>query len=221
MINDRIIVALDVDFDAACRLVDTLGDRAVFYKVGLSLFYEAHKEAVLYLKERGKKVFLDLKLADIPYQVERAVKALNVLSPELITVHASVGPETVRSAREAAGRNTLIIAVTVLTSHSEQKGTGEKVVELAREAVNAGADGIVCSGREVKAFKHLYPEKIAVVPGIRLNRQAKDDQKRVVTPEEAFLNGADYIVVGREVTFSQDPVAAFESIIARLEGLNI
>jgi len=221
MMNDRVIVALDVNFNEARRLVDILGERAVFYKVGLSLFYEAHKKAVLYLKERGKKVFLDLKLADIPYQVERAVRALQPLCPDLLTVHASAGAETIKSARRAAGINTKIIAVTVLTSHQEHGDIGQMVLELAREAVDAGADGIVCSGHEVKQFKKIYPEKIAVVPGIRLGRQVNDDQKRVVTPEDAILNGADYIVVGREITLSEDPAAAFESIVVRLEGLNL
>jgi orotidine-5'-phosphate decarboxylase len=219
--NERVIVALDVDFETAIKLVQQLGEDVVFYKVGLSLFFEAGEKVVSLLKEKGKKVFLDLKLADIPFQVERAVKALAKLKPELLTVHAFAGEETIRSAKKEAGKEISVIAVTILTSQPGEKDVRERVLQLASVAILAGADGIVCSGYEVKEFKLNFPDKIAVVPGIRLAQGREDDQRRVVLPEEAIANGADYIVVGREITRAKDPRKAFETILKRIEQVKI
>lgn len=203
--KDRIIVALDLDFEEAVRLVLKLGSLCSFYKVGLSLFYQSFEKIIDFLKNHEKKVFLDLKLHDISYQVGKAVASLNAFEPDLLTVHAQAGKEAIRAAREAASSKTKIVAVTVLTSVGGGEEVLKRVLTLSDEAISSGADGIVCSGHEVSAFKQRYPEKIAVVPGIRFERKEKDDQKRVVLPEEAFRNGADYIVVGREITLSPDP----------------
>lgn len=216
--NERIIVALDVEEKRAKEIIELLGEKAVFYKVGLSLFFEAGEKIISFLKEKGKKIFLDLKLNDIPFQVERAVKALNKYEPALLTVHASAGKSTVEAARKAAGQSTKIIAVTVLTS-IEGKDIEDTVMSLAREAVSAGADGIVCSGHEVHAFKKEFPEKIAVVPGVRLLKSAAYDQKRVVTPDEAVRNGADFIVCGREITMAENPAESFELILKAVSSV--
>lgn len=215
--SNKIIVALDVSFGDAVRLVDELGGLCGFYKVGLSLFYESFDRIVDYLKSKGKKVFLDLKLHDIPYQVGRAAKSLSRLEPDFLTVHASSGSESIKSAKESVSEKTKIIAVTVLTSQQDsQEKLVRRVLSLAEEAVSAGADGIVCSGREVSAFKERFEQKIAVVPGVRFSYRGKDDQKRVVLPEEAFRNGADYIVVGREICCSESPRRSFEGLLERL-----
>lgn len=212
--KDRVIVALDVEYEKAVQLVEEIGDLCSFYKVGLSLFYESFEKIISFLKKREKRIFLDLKLHDIPYQVERAVKSLNRFAADFLTVHASAGPETISAARNAALPQTKIIAVTVLTS-IENDNIQNRVMELAKEAVSAGADGIVCSGLEVALFKKSHPDSLAIVPGVRLNKANTGDQKRVVTPEEAFQNGADYIVVGREITQSNKPAEIFEAIIKK------
>lgn len=212
-ISERIIVALDLDLSQAKRLVEELGDTAVFYKVGLSLFYEAGDEIIDFLKEREKKIFLDLKLFDIPFQLKRAAAAVSRYQPELLTVHSLAGAESVKAAREGASPSTKIIAVTVLTSIAESGANdiSGRVLELSEQAISAGADGVVCSGLEVERVKERFPDRLAVVPGIRLEMEASD-QKRVVTPAQAFSKGADYIVVGREITRSSNPVASFENI---------
>ncbi len=212
-ISERIIVALDLDLSQAKRLVEELKDTAVFYKVGLSLFYEAGDEIIDFLKEREKKIFLDLKLFDIPFQLKRAAAAVSRYQPELLTVHSLAGAESVKAAREGASSSTKIIAVTVLTSIAESDANDISgiVLELSEQAISAGADGVVCSGLEVEKVKARFPDRLAVVPGIRLEIEASD-QKRVVTPAQAFSKGADYIVVGREITRSSNPVASFENI---------
>jgi orotidine-5'-phosphate decarboxylase len=213
--NERVIVALDVEEPRAYELIERLGEAAVFYKVGLSLFFEAGERVIGTLKEKGKKLFLDLKLHDIPYQVERAVRALNRYEPDILTVHASAGKEVIQAALAAANEKTRVVAVTVLTSIEDKTGNLKKqVLHLAEEAVAAGAHGVVCSGYEVKDFKELFPDKLAVVPGVRMIAGSKtQDQRRVVTPAQAVINGADYIVCGREITLSDRPEEAFKAII--------
>lgn len=214
-ISKRIIVALDVGESKAYELIERLGDLASFYKVGLSLFFEAGERIIEVLRERGKRLFLDLKLHDIPYQVERAVKALNRYEPDILTVHALAGRETIQAAVASVSEKTKVVAVTVLTSIEDKSGNLKKqVIYLAQEAVSAGAHGIVCSGHEVKDFKKLFPDKLAIVPGVRISTQRiASDQKRVVTPGEAFVNGADYIVCGREITLSENPEKIFQAIV--------
>jgi orotidine-5'-phosphate decarboxylase len=195
---DRIIVALDLDRADAERLVERLGDRCRFYKVGLSLFVQAGPGFVRTLVDAGKRVFLDLKLHDIPFQVQRAVEAAAGLGAELLTVHALGGRRMIEAAVDAAsGTNLKIIAVTVLTSMGtedmEEVGIGEGgVARLARLAREACAHGIVLSGQELSELRGLFPDFIMIVPGIRPSgaphvpasnkgSAIPDDQRRTIT----------------------------------------
>lgn len=215
--NERIIIALDVPFKQAVSIVDWLGERAVFYKVGLSLFVAEGRRVVDYLFHRRKKVFLDLKLHDIPHQVGLAVKNLPD-GVEFVTVHASGGRNMIKAAVEAAENRVKIIAVTALTSLSEQDiqqvyGGGHWFERLLDEAQAGGADGVVCSARELSLVKKVAPGLMTVVPGIRLE-EAADDQARVATPREAVAGGADYIVVGRPVVQAENPAEVFDRILS-------
>lgn len=215
--KEKIIVALDVDFEEARKIVMELGDLCTFYKVGLTLFYQSFNKIIEFLKENQKRIFLDLKLHDIPYQVRGAAKSLSNFEPEFLTIHASSGKEAIAAAKEGSGKKTKVIAVTVLTSIQMRADVArEAVLNLANEAVKGGADGFVCSGLEVSDLKNCYPDKIAIVPGVRSLKLPYDDQKRTVTPEEAFKLGADFIVVGREITRSDSPRSQFFQILERL-----
>ncbi|MCX7832503.1 MAG: orotidine-5'-phosphate decarboxylase [Actinobacteria bacterium] len=215
--KEKIIVALDVDFEEAKKIVMELGDLCTFYKVGLTLFYQSFYKIIDFLKENQKRIFLDLKLHDIPYQVRGAAKSLSIFEPEFLTVHASSGKEAIAAAKEGSGKKTKVIAVTVLTSIGMTADKArETVLDLAIEAAKGGADGFVCSGLEVSDLKNYYPDKLAIVPGVRSLVQPDDDQKRIVTPEEAFERGADFIVVGREITRSDSPRSQLVQILERL-----
>ncbi|RMG58437.1 MAG: orotidine-5'-phosphate decarboxylase [Deltaproteobacteria bacterium] len=208
---ERVIVALDFpDGESALRFVDEAGGRLTWYKVGLQLYLSEGESIVRKLKERGKKVFLDLKLHDIPNTVKGAVRAISRLGVDMITVHATGGGDMIRAAREGAGdADMIIVAVTILTSLSHEDlvsfgyslDTVSIVKNLSEISLTAGADGIVCSPLEVGYLKNnLNGTFIAVTPGIRFSEDAAGDQKRVSTPEEAIAAGADYIVMGRSLT---------------------
>lgn len=210
-ILERVIVALDFpDGESALRFVDEAGGRLTWYKVGLQLYLSEGESIVRKLKERGKKVFLDLKLHDIPNTVKGAVRAISRLGVDMITVHATGGGEMIRAAREGAGdADMIIVAVTILTSLSHEDlvsfgyslDTVSIVKNLSEISLSAGADGIVCSPLEVGYLKNnLNGTFIAVTPGIRFSEDAAGDQKRVSTPEEAIAAGADYLVMGRSLT---------------------
>ncbi len=233
--RDRLIVALDVSTrDRLASLVDALGDRVRVYKVGLELFTSLGSEALAFLRGRDKRVFLDLKLHDIPKTVERAAAAAARLGAFMTTVHSLAGPDVIAAARgglEAAaperGPRPLLIAVTLLTSHREEDFkrifAGEwrledKVLELAGSALEAGADGVVCSPREVAAVKGAHPSAIAVTPGVRVARVAADDQQRTGTPAQAIADGADYLVVGRPICSADSPAAAAAGILEEMEA---
>jgi orotidine-5'-phosphate decarboxylase len=222
----RGIVALDCSSTAeAGRLVDALGVAVGFYKVGLELFTAAGPDAVAGLTGRGKRVFLDLKLHDIPSTVAGAARAAGRLGADLVTVHAGGGTDMVRAAVEAAGAariGTRVIAVTTLTSldaaalpshFRRDRPLGEIVLGLAEEALGAGAAGIVCAGPEVALVKRRLGERcLCVVPGIRAPGGARHDQARAVTPAAALGAGADYLVIGRAVTAAADPPAAWRAL---------
>ena len=223
--DTRLIVALDLDDTASARaLVERLGGAVGFYKVGLGLLGRGGLDLVRDLKGAGKRVFLDLKLFDIGATVEKAVAGLAPLAPDFLTVHGD--PAVVRAA--VAGRGdgpTRILAVTFLTSADRgdlddmliRDGAMEElVVERARRALAAGADGVIASPAEAAAIRSL-PEaegRLIVTPGVRPAGAAAGDQKRIATPAAALSAGADHIVVGRPVWAADDPAAAARAILA-------
>jgi orotidine-5'-phosphate decarboxylase len=227
------IVALDVQTAGdALRIVDILGDRCRFYKIGLELFTAVGPSIVLQVIERGNDVFLDLKLHDIPNTVQGAAKSAAALGARLLTVHAIGGAAMVEAAVDAAGPNLGILAVTVLTSFDDASlatATGrpgvsakEDVERLAEVAVAARAHGIVCSGAEAGAIHARYGEQLALlVPGIRMSGGVAHDQKRVVTPAGAASAGARYIILGRAVTAASDPKAAMDAVRADLQSIPV
>jgi len=223
--RQRLIVALDVpDSRAALELDRRLGDEVLWVKVGLELFTAAGPPIVETLRAKGRRVFLDLKLHDIPNTVAKAVEALAPLDPAILTVHAAGGIEMMRAARAAAPRRTRVVGVTVLTSLDQgdlaAAGTAgspaEQVARLAALAREAGIDGIVCSGEEVAAARAAWPDGFLVVPGVRPAGTEVADQKRVVTPRQALDDGASVLVIGRPITAALDPARAIADIAADL-----
>lgn len=215
--NNPIIVALDLDdSQSAFNLIDKLEDRVSFYKVGMQLFF---KEGPLFLKKlknvTRKKVFLDLKINDIPNTIQKAIKSLRTLQPELMTVFTE--ESGVRAAVEAAEGNIKILNVTVLTSQPQENQTIDRALRRTELSLKNGADGIVCSGHETAQIRKEFGENFIIVnPGIRMHSE-KDDQKRVVTPIQAIQNGASYLVIGRPITQATDPIYATEEILNSLK----
>lgn len=222
--RERLIFALDVpDLDKAKALVDQLGDSVVFYKLGLEFFLSGHYfELAEDLKSRGKKIFADLKLFDIPATVASAVRQLARHDVDFCTVH---GNDSMLRAAAGAKGNMQILAVTALTSLDQgdlddlgfQCDARTLVLSRARRALEAGCDGVVSSGLEVSALRESVDHAlITVCPGIRpiFNDEAppEDDQQRVMTPGNAIADGADYLVVGRPIRDAADPRAAAEEI---------
>ena len=225
--DDRLIVALDVpDAVSALALADRIGDAAAFYKVGLGMLTGGGLSAAMELKQRGKRVFLDMKLFDIGATVEAAVRGLAQFDLDFLTVHGD--PHVVRAAVKGRGDSGLkILAVTVLTSLDRADLDDALIapgdlhaltVERARRAYEAGADGVIASPRETAAIRAL-PEaagRLIVTPGVRPEGAATDDQKRTATPASAIAAGADHIVVGRPVWRAEDPAAAARAVLASL-----
>jgi orotidine-5'-phosphate decarboxylase len=222
---DRLIFALDVpDADSARRLADKLGDAVSFYKLGLELFMAGgYFELLDWLVARDKQVFVDLKFFDVPATVGAAVRRLRNRGVTFTTVH---GNQSIMEAAAQAKGDVGILAVTVLTSldRGDLDDLGfdcdveQLVLSRARRALEAGCDGVVSSGLEAKMLREqLGPRLMVVTPGIRpVDNRPIDDQKRVVTVEQAFEFGADYIVVGRPIRDAADPRAAAESIQASI-----
>ncbi|HEX7091397.1 MAG TPA: orotidine-5'-phosphate decarboxylase [Longimicrobiales bacterium] len=223
----KIVVALDLpDAAPALRLVERLGEAAEWYKVGAQLFTAAGPDMVRQLKDRGKKVFLDLKFHDIPSTVARAVQAARAVGVDMLTVHAAGGSTMLRAARDAAGADgPLLVAVTVLTSMAapdleevwgrRPDSVREEVSRLAALAAAAGLDGVVASAGEVEAIKRQHgPGFRAVTPGIRPPGDDAADQVRTATPAEAARAGADYLVVGRSIVAAPDPVGVLARVSA-------
>jgi orotidine-5'-phosphate decarboxylase len=222
--RERLIFALDVaDLDKARKLIDTLGDSVVFYKLGLEFFLSGHFfELAADLQAHGKKIFADLKLFDIPATVASAVRQLARHRVDFCTVHGN--DSMLRAAAEAKG-GMKILAVTALTSLDQgdlddlgfQCDARTLVLSRARRALEAGCDGVVSSGLEVTALRESVDHAlITVCPGIRpvFNDEApvEDDQQRVATPGSAIASGADYLVVGRPIRDAADPRTAAEEI---------
>lgn len=224
------IVALDFWMaDAALQMVDLLGDRCDFYKVGSGLFTVAGPTIVRQLIGRGKRVFLDLKFHDIPNTVEKAVAAAAELGASIVTVHASGGERMIRSAVENAGPDCEVFAVTILTSLTRAdlaivwggEGLGDDltpdVMRLALLAERAGVAGVVCSGLEAPMLRDRFGTALKLlIPGVRLPGADLGDQSRVVTPMAAAEAGASYVVLGRTVTSVADPARAMDEAVASL-----
>jgi orotidine-5'-phosphate decarboxylase len=227
--EDRLIVALDVpEVAAARRLVESLREAAQFYKVGLELFMTGEAFALVdWLRERGAKVFADFKLFDVPETVAAAVRRLRRRGVTFTTVHGN--DAMLEAACREKGEELKVLAVTALTSldRGDLRDLGFEVdverlvLSRARRALAIGCDGVVSSGLEARALREELGERLLVVtPGIRpVENRASDDQKRVVTVEEAFLSGADYIVVGRPIRGAPDPYEAAKAIQGTIQGL--
>lgn len=227
------IIALDVPTLADARaLVARVGPGADFYKVGLQLFTREGPPVVEWLRGEGKRVFLDLKLHDIPNTVGRAAASAAALGVDLLTVHAVGGESMVRAAVEGAregGGMTGILAVTVLTSFDDAAYAAATlnpgiraayaVAQYAAVAARAGARGVVCAGAEAAAVRRAHGDAFGtLVPGLRAAGGATHDQARVATPADVRAAGATWVVVGRMVTAAADPAAAFAAAASALRG---
>ena len=228
MTHNPIIVALDVESAAEARaLVARLRPQVNFFKVGLELYAAAGMPLVDDLIAEGVDVFLDLKLYDIPETVKRAVARIARSPIRFLTVHA------VRSVMQAAvqgreGRDIQLLAVTVLTSFGPDDvrdlghtaTASELVADRTRQAIAAGVDGVVCSPLEAAAVRRIAASRLKIVtPGVRSAGAARSDQKRVATPAEAVRDGADYIVVGRQITRAADPAAEAARILDEIAAV--
>lgn len=232
--KERLIIALDFNsMNDATKLIDELGDNAVFYKVGLELFLYTKGEIIEYLASKNKKVFLDLKFHDIPNTTAMASLFTSKQNIFMFNVHTSGGKKMMEKTVEEIkklNKNNLIIGVTILTSLSENDiknmfssnlNLKELAVNLAKLGKEAGLNGVVCSPNEANIIKKECGERfITVCPGVRPKWADKDDQERIMTPKEAVQNGCDYMVVGRPITKSKDRVKACKMIIEEIaEGI--
>ncbi len=205
-------------------------DQPLFLKIGMELFYKEGPSIVEYAKQKGHKVFLDLKLHDIPNTVYKALLNLKGLDIDFVTVHASGGSEMLKSVSKAlSGSKTCALAVTVLTSIDEKMLEEElgvknklqdQVLQYAMLSKDCGVGGIVCSPHEVQGIKEKV-DIVCVTPGIRLRDDNKEDQKRIATPSYAYEMGSDYIVVGRSITQSDDVVKAYKECVAQFGGNHV
>lgn len=225
--RDRLIVALDLPSVSDARaMVETLGDAVSFYKIGMELTYGGGLSLARELTDQGKKVFLDLKLHDIPNTVTRATAQVAELGASLLTIHAY--PQTMRAARAALQGSPLrLLAVTVMTSYDDADlkeagfaiGVKELVRRRAEQARDIGIDGLVSSAEEAQDLRALVgPQMLLVTPGIRPAGSATADQKRIMTPAKAIATGADHLVIGRPVTQAADPRAAAIAIVGEIEA---
>lgn len=224
-VKSTVIVALDYDNqDSALTLADRLDPTLCRLKVGKELFTAAGPSVVKKLTDRGFDIFLDLKFHDIPNTVAKAIGTVADLGVWMTNVHASGGSRMMSAARQALddkGSDMLLIGVTVLTSMdvSDLKEVGvqgnasAQVLRLAELAKNSGLDGVVCSAQEAKLLKESLGQGFKLVtPGIRLADSVADDQRRIVTPADALALGSDYLVIGRPITQSADPLATLLEI---------
>ncbi len=225
MTENRIIVALDVDSAAEARaMVARLGGQTGFYKVGMELYAAAGMDYVRELLDQGKQVFLDMKYYDIGETVKRAVRVAARSGVRFLTVHGS--SQVMRAAREGRGDAGLkLLAVTVLTSFDQQDladmgyecAIRDLVALRVRKAMEAGMDGLVCSPLDAEAVRaQAGAQAILVTPGVRSGGAARGDQKRVATPAEAVASGADYVVIGRQITRAADPAAEAARVAGEL-----
>ncbi len=223
-----VIVACDfASKDALLEFLDKFSGRKPFVKIGMELFYAEGPEIVKAVKERGHKIFLDLKLCDIPNTVKKSMKVLSNLDVDMTNLHAFGTKEMMKAAIEGLtredGTRPILIAVTQLTSTSEERMKNDLLIDApltevvehyAKCAAESGLDGVVCSPHEASRVKEVCGKNfVTVTPGIRFADSAADDQVRIMTPEKAKSVGSDYIVVGRPITAADDPVAAYERCV--------
>jgi orotidine-5'-phosphate decarboxylase len=225
--TERIIVALDFDryYDAK-QIVDQL-EEAVFFKVGLQAFLKFGEEIVTYLKNRKKKLFLDLKFKDIPNTVYGAVQSSLKYSPDFLTIHLSGGAEMIKKAVEAAKAepSLILLGITVLTSLTDKDleeigvhlSTEEAVLKLCQLGIKNGMNSFVCSPMEIEPIRKKFGNDVVLVtPGIRPQWATKGDQKRVFTPKMAVEAGSNFLVIGRPITRAKNPGEAFKRILTEI-----
>ena len=223
--SKKIIVAIDTDnLNKALKLINKLKNEVFAFKLGHEFFYNFGLVGYKKVYKICPKIFLDLKLHDIPNTVEKGLKAINKLKPLLTTIHISGGDEMLKASKINANKKTKVLGVTVLTSLGKQqtlkyyneKNVKTLVKKFTNYAKKNNLDGLVCSPLEIKIVRKEVGEKmIIVVPGIRLTRQnlnSKDDQKRVLTPKAAIKLGADYLVIGRPIVESKNPLETIKTI---------
>ena len=231
--KDKIILPLDVpDAPAALRLVGQLAGQIGFYKIGLELFTRCGPSVIEQVKKAARsangedgRIFLDLKMHDIPNTVAGAVRSAAALEVDFLTVHLSGGGAMLQAASAAAGGDMLVLGVTVLTSSDENtlRETGvasavdEQVMRLAALGAASGLRGVVASPHEITSLREHFGSALTIVtPGVRPAWASGDDQRRVLTPGQAMAAGADYLVIGRPITAHADPAAAAARIIAEI-----
>lgn len=234
--RERLVLALDVNnFKKAEELVDKLTDYVGVFKIGNQLFTAEGTKVIKMVQEKGGKVFLDLKFHDIPNTVARAAEVVSKLGVYIFDIHTSGGYEMMKATVEASKKlsfalgisKPLILGVTLLTSINQEilekeigikKSLEEQVVHLAKLAEAAGLDGVVASPWEIKALRAACGEGFVILtPGIRPAGKSDDDQKRIMTPQEAIELGADFIVIGRPITNATNPVKASQEILKEME----
>lgn len=223
-----VIIALDFkDGKTALNFLDKFVDKKLFVKVGMELFYAEGPSIVKEIKERGHKIFLDLKLHDIPNTVKGGMRSLSHLGVDIVNVHAAGTISMMKAALEGSirddGTRPLVIAVTQLTSTSEERMKEELLIEskindtivhYAKNAKKAGLDGVVCSPLEAGMVKNAVGmDFITVTPGVRFDDEEKGDQVRVTTPKNAKEIGTDFIVVGRPITQAENPVEVYNRCV--------
>lgn len=223
--TNPVYVAIDTPYlDDALDLIKKVKAHVGGVKLGLEFFCANGHHGVHEVQKLGIPIFLDLKLHDIPNTVAKAMQAINTLEPAIVTIHASGGRAMMEDAKAAAGLHTKVVGVTVLTSldgddlanigvNSDPHAQVERLAALAQEA---GLDGIVCSGHEVKAAHKMWKDGFFVVPGLRPAGAAMGDQKRAVTPRQARDDGASVLVIGRPITKAEDPDVAARAIVGTL-----
>ena len=234
--RERLIVAMDVpNLELVTQAVDRIGDAVSYYKIGMESFYSMGQTVLEEISGRNKKIFLDLKLHDIPNTVARSLRSLCRFAPAMTTIHAAGGPSMLKAAVDAANEGATywkqprpkLLGITVLTSISEAEwsviGSGssvrDSVLRLALICREAGVDGVVASPHEAAAIRAACGKDFLIVtPGIRPMDGEQGDQSRIATPSQALKDGADYLVVGRPILAAADPRLAAQAIINEMEG---
>lgn len=231
--SDKVILALDCSRERALELAKLLEGKATWVKVGMTLFFSEGPSIVEAMRERGLRVFLDLKVHDIPFQVQGAVRSASLTGADILSIHGLGTSAMISAARAGAeeaaekrgGERTRLVAISVLTSMDQQAlaeigvdaTVEEEVARLAKLSYGAGADGIVCSPQEASQMRELLgPDALIVCPGVRPAGSDAGDQKRIATPAAAIAAGASKLVIGRPVCAADDPVAAFDAIMEEL-----